>query len=265
MRVILSFFIIHFSFFIHAQEPVQIAFSADNFARFQALQDIPGEDSAAFSHALANLLPQDAPHPTPYTDRSGKCFASSQARDSFAARFPQLDFFDYKSLVIHNSCPEQPNGTISVSPMDDIPGISYLWNTGQRSPRIERLPEGNYTCHLFFKGKLFKSVSFQLRSIALPDEQPCANDHTVQAETEFFLFPNPASDILLIRTQQPNDHPISYTVSDLYGHILLHQNLPITPAEIPLRLPDAWTPGTYFISLNSPGLNLLTTKAFVKQ
>lgn len=267
MRVILSLFLIHITLSIHAQEPLQIPFSALNFSRFIALQEIPRHDSAAFSRALAQLLPQTTPgdNPNPYTDRSGKCFASAQARDSFAARFPQLDFFDYRSLVIHNSCPDQPNGAISVSPMDNIPGISYLWNTGHRSSRIDQLDEGNYTCHLFFNGKQFKSLSFQLRSVETPGNTPCPTGHSTHQGAGFSLFPNPASDIILLKPDQPSHNPISYTVSDLFGRILLQQSLEFTPPEITLPLPHNWNPGTYFISLYSPNLNLQHTRAFIKQ
>lgn len=145
------------------------------------------------------------------------------------------------------------DGAVTLSVNGGVSPYVFLWSNNATTQNISGLSSGTYSVQVTDANLCTTSVSVTVAS------------HVGLENTtgpEFRIYPNPVSDgVLYVDASMLPESGGTLRITDVSGRVLYNRNIvPGNAASFPVMLQN-WSPGTYFISLQTTGTPLV--KAFV--
>lgn len=133
----------------------------------------------------------------------------------------------------------QNNGSASVSVSGATPPYSYSWSNGNTSSSVNNLAPGNYTLTVRDANACSEVVRFEIEVTNSIDELENTNN--------WILYPNPAIDILFIKTSSMPNQNVEINVYSALGADM-NSNINRIHGEYSIDL-DTYSQGVYFVEL----------------
>ncbi|MCI5055517.1 MAG: T9SS type A sorting domain-containing protein [Flavobacteriales bacterium] len=206
--------------------------------------------------SLSNLFTQVAPG-TYYKNWAKVSFSvDTLAGQNLTLRFTNADCalgghwgYSYVDFICDQPSLQlvQNSGSLNLEAPEGY--MSYLWNTGATTSSIPITNSGTYTVDITSEN----GFTFQLDTTI-----SIATDINEVRGEDVSLYPNPASDILNLKS---NETIKSFSISDVTGRFVLVDQINAKSGMIDVKFLN---PGVYHISVTSEGLKTQTFK-FLKR
>lgn len=175
---------------------------------------------------------------------------------------PGMDYYDKEGYTYTITTAENSNVYLSFTYLDTEPVYDSLWIYDGSDSTAALLGEFSGDSIPILITASGNSITIKFKSDngitasgwrAVYDTLPVSSVHDEVLQDHFLVYPNPATDRILISPLEGGQSGVTIQISNSVGQIVKQLSIPSFKQSITIET-DRWKPGIYFISLSENGV-----------